>query len=379
MNCAVQWMALLALLLTIGCMAAEASHAAKPAPSSELPESLPTNRRLLSPTSRRLLSPNGFSDSDMAAMHDSMWRWRNSMDRSRHKGGMMGGRGGMMGGRGGRGGAGKEAAESESFPDADCGGGGDGGSQEAPHLELIRRSMRAVGLIGGSGGDESATTTSVGSSGMMRFGGRRGMDFPPMHMHHGRMHVPLVGMSMGMGNMHGHPMHFRADVEPPRDVPLRDHSPCAFFSSICDFFRRLFGVPSPAIEMPPNEDTPVGFAGNSAQFPRRMMRGRAAMDASSMNTYDALKSSLANGLVLENAQEHDMNDVPGMGEMMGGDGMMMEGDDMTMQGGSMMSENENMMMMEDGMGGIQTDGNEMQDIMEGMMGGNRMMLRGGNA
>ncbi|CAI5994791.1 unnamed protein product [Closterium sp. NIES-65] len=191
---------------------------------------------MLSPTSRRLLSRDGggFSDSEMEAMHDSMWRWRNSMDRSRRRGGMMGGRGGggMMGGRGK---AVKESAEKEAFPEGDCGGNGGGEKQEAPHLELIRRSMRA---------------------------------------------------------------------------------------------------------------------------------------------------------------EHAMTDVPGMDEMMGDrDGMMMEADDMMEEGDMMMNQADMMMQGEsiatgngkvmmphgDGMVGRQVDDKEMEDMMEGMMGGNRMMLRGGNA
>ncbi|CAI5505689.1 unnamed protein product [Closterium sp. Naga37s-1] len=366
----------------------EATHASKPASSSELSESLPNNRRMLSPTSRRLLSRDGggFSDSEMEAMHDSMWRWRNSMDRSRRRGGrgggMMGGRGGggMMGGRGK---AEKDSAEKEAFPEGDCGGNGGGESQEAPHLELIRRSMRAVGLIAGNSGDltsAAATTTNGGSSSSVkRFGGRR-MSFPLMHMHHGRMHVPMMGM--GMGNMNEHPMHFRADTEPPEVAPLRSSTPCAFFSSICDFFRRVFGAPSPAIELPSNEDTVVGSSGIGAEYPRRMMRGRAALDTASMSTFDAFTNSLVNGLVMENDQEHAMTDVPGMDEMMGDrDGTMMEGDDMMMEGGDMMmqGDKENVMMPTgDGMVGRHMDDKEMEE-MEGMMGGNRMMLRGGNA
>ncbi|CAI7788681.1 unnamed protein product [Closterium sp. NIES-53] len=372
------WMAFVAALLILGCAVTEANHASKPASSSELSESLP-NRRMLSPTSRRLLSRDGggFSDSEMEAMHDSMWRWRNSMDRSRRRGGRGGG---MMGGRGK---AEKENAEKEAFPEGDCGGNGGGESQEAPHLELIRRSMRAVGLITGISGDSAsaaATSTNGGRSNTLRFGGRR-MSFPLMHMHHGRMHVPMMGM--GMGNMNEHPMHFRADNEPPEVAPLRSSTPCAFFSSICNFFRRVFGASSPSTELPSNEDTVVGSSGIGAHYPRRMMRGRATLGTVSMSTF-----GLVNGLVMENDQEHAMTDVPGMDEMMGDrDGMMKEGDDMMMEGGDMMmqgdsitTDNEKVMMPTgDGTAGRQMDDKDMEDMMEGMMGENRMMLRGGNA
>ncbi|CAI5470026.1 unnamed protein product [Closterium sp. Yama58-4] len=277
-------------------------------------------------------------------MHDSMWRWRNSMDRSRRRGGMMGGKGGGMMGR--RGKAEKESAENEAFPAGDCGGNGGGESQEPPHLELIRRSMRAVGKIAGISGDSTsaaaaATTTNGGRNSMMHFGGRREMNFPLMHMHRGRMHVPMMGTthSMDIVDVNEHPMHFRAGTEPPEVAPLRSSTPCAFFSSMCDFFRRVFGASSPAIELPSNEDTVVGSSGIGAQYPRRMMRGRAALDT--MSTFDAFKNSLANGL-----------------------------------GESITTDKEKVMMPTgDGMVARQMDDKEMEEMMEGMMGGNRMMLR----
>ncbi|CAI5484161.1 unnamed protein product [Closterium sp. Yama58-4] len=360
------WIASVAVLLILACAVTEVNHASKPVSSSELPETVANYRRILSPTSRRLLSRDGggFSDSEMEAMHDSMWRWRNSMDRSRRRGGRGGG-GGMMGGRsgggmmGGRGEAEKESAENEAVPAGDCGGNGGGESQEAPHLELIRRSMRAVGLIeevsedSTSAGAAAAAATNGGSNSVMHFGGRRGMNFPLMHMHHGRMHVPMMGMDMGMGNVNVHPMQFRAGVESPKAVPLRDSTPCSFFSSICDFFRRVFGASSPAIKLPSNEDTTVGSSAIRAQYPRRMMHGREALDTASMSTFDAFKNSLVNGLVMENAQEHDMMDVPGNENVM----LLPTGDDMV---------------------GRQMDDKEMEGMMRGMMGRNRMMLRGGN-